>query len=72
MKNRNPNLPKQTELSDPDLVHTHIALRAYQLYKARGFLNGFDLQDWLQAERETLEQPEAFFLLLRSDPCLAL
>jgi hypothetical protein len=29
-----------------------IAARAYQLYEARGRQDGFDLQDWLQAEKE--------------------
>jgi hypothetical protein len=29
-----------------------IAARAYQLYLARGGQSGFELDDWLQAERE--------------------
>jgi hypothetical protein len=29
-----------------------IALRAYGLYIARGYENGHDVEDWLQAERE--------------------
>ena len=56
MKNQNPNFPEETELSDTDLLRRHIAGRAYQLYEAGGCLDGFDLQDWLQAEREVLEQ----------------
>ena len=52
MKNQNPNLPEETESSDTALLRR----RAYQLYEARGCLDGFDLQDWLQAEREVLEQ----------------
>ena len=61
MKNQDPNLSEETELSDTDLSRRHIALRAYQLYEERGYVDGFDLQDWLQAEREILgqvEQPE--------------
>jgi hypothetical protein len=61
MKNQTPNFPEETELSDTDLLRRHIARRAYQLYEARGSVDGFDLQDWLQAEREILgevEQPE--------------
>jgi Protein of unknown function (DUF2934) len=61
MKNQNPNFPEETELSDTDLLRRRIARRAYQLYEGRGCLDGFDLQDWLQAEREILgevEQPE--------------
>jgi hypothetical protein len=29
-----------------------IAMRAFELYQARGGLHGRDVQDWLQAERE--------------------
>lgn len=29
-----------------------IEQRAYQIYAARGAVHGFDLEDWLQAERE--------------------
>jgi len=58
MKNESPNSPEQTQLSDPDLQRRHIVLRAYQLYEARGCLDGFDLQDWLQAEREIFGQVE--------------
>ena len=56
MKNQNPNSPEETELSDTALLHRLFARRAYQLYEARGCLDGFDVQDWLQAEREVLEQ----------------
>jgi hypothetical protein len=61
MNNQTPNFPEETELSDTDLLRRRIALRAYELYEGRGCLDGFDLQDWLQAEREILgevEQPE--------------
>ncbi len=61
MKNQNPKVSEETELSDTDLLRRRIALRAYQLYEDRGYVNGFDVQDWLQAEREVLgqvEQPE--------------
>jgi Protein of unknown function (DUF2934) len=33
-------------------IHSHIRRRAYELYETRGCLEGFDLEDWLQAERE--------------------
>ena len=56
MKNQNPNSPEETELSDTALMRRLFARRAYQLYEARGCLDGFDLQDWLQAEREVLKQ----------------
>ena len=56
MKNQNPNSPEETKLSDTALLRRLFARRAYQLYEGRGCLDGFDLQDWLQAEREVLEQ----------------
>ncbi len=31
-----------------------IATRAYQLFVARGGRHGYDIEDWLQAERELL------------------
>lgn len=40
------------------VLHERIALRAYQLYEARGSIDGFDLEDWLEAEQEVLSQLE--------------
>ncbi len=31
-----------------------IARRAYEIYTARGGTHGYDIEDWLQAERELL------------------
>jgi len=56
MKNENPNFPEERQLSDTDLLRSRIELRAHELYESRGCLEGFDLQDWLQAEREVLAQ----------------
>jgi len=36
-------------------IHRLIARRAYLLFSARGFTDGHDLDDWLQAESEILE-----------------
>ena len=36
--------------SDP--VRSEVANRAYKIYCERGRQDGFDVQDWLQAERE--------------------
>jgi len=58
MKNQAPNFLEAAELSDIALLRRLFARRAYQLYEARGCLDGFDLQDWLQAEREILGQVE--------------
>jgi len=44
-------MTKEARWLDKELV-ARIAGRAYWLYEARGRRDGFDLQDWLQAERE--------------------
>jgi len=38
------------------ITQEEIAQRAYALYEARGRGDGHDLDDWLEAERELLEQ----------------
>ncbi len=38
-------------------THQEIAARAYQLYLERGRQNGYDVDDWLQAEYELMELP---------------
>jgi predicted acyl esterase len=35
---------------DPDLRRRMISEAAYHLYEARGYADGYDLDDWLQAE----------------------
>jgi len=37
-------------------MRDQIAQRAYQLYEARGRVEGYDVQDWLQAEDELLTE----------------
>ncbi len=61
---RDPELSRQDIVSDeapyqPPSVNEHtapvdeeIAQRAYELYLARGGAHGFDLEDWLEAERQ--------------------
>jgi hypothetical protein len=36
-----------------------IAQRAYEIYLARGHVNGFDREDWLRAEHELKNPPSA-------------
>jgi hypothetical protein len=38
---------------DVDSLSDHIRARAYQLFEGRGRQPGRELDDWLQAERET-------------------
>jgi hypothetical protein len=42
--------------ADSQDIHASITARAYALYKERGSRQGYDLQDWLDAEREILIQ----------------
>ena len=45
--------------SDPESferLNERIRIRAYELYEQRGRADGFEAQDWLQAEEEVMEQ----------------
>lgn len=44
----------QTPLSDD--LRTRIAARAYSFYERRGYEDGFDFEDWLEAERRILAE----------------
>jgi len=50
-----PRLVSATSVSSR-LTDTDIAKRAFELYCDRGRQNGYDVEDWLQAERELLEK----------------
>ena len=43
----------------PTLTRADIARRAYDLFLARGCEHGYDVEDWLRAERELTEAPRA-------------
>jgi hypothetical protein len=49
-------------------TNSDIATRAFELYCARGFEDGHDIQDWLQAERELREAKAALQVRLRRAP----
>jgi hypothetical protein len=38
----------------PSDLESAIRLRAYELYAQRGYIEGFEKEDWLTAEREVL------------------
>ena len=38
-------------------THAEIAVRAYALYVQRGRIEGYDKDDWLQAEYELMQLP---------------
>jgi hypothetical protein len=46
-------LPPSSFPNEPD--GTDVALRAYEIYESKGCVDGADLDDWLQAERELKE-----------------
>ncbi len=39
--------------------YAEVALRAYEIYLARGAASGSDLDDWLEAERQLCGSPSA-------------
>ena len=50
-KTSQPRLIKTAESSD---IESRIRNRAFQLYEQRGSVDGFALEDWIQAEAEVL------------------
>jgi Protein of unknown function (DUF2934) len=44
------------KLLTPEDLHQQIMRRAYELYEQRGKVHGFDIDDWLQAEAEILDE----------------
>ena len=50
-KSRKPRSPKPAQPND---IEERIRRRAYELYEQRGRIEGFALDDWLQAEGEIL------------------
>ena len=56
MKSTDQERPNQPRKAPIDLQE-EVRRRAYQLYEQRGMLDGFELEDWLQAEAEVLDNP---------------
>ena len=54
-KSREPRSRKPKPVSNPE---ERIRLRAYELYEQRGRIDGFALDDWLQAEAEIRGVPK--------------
>jgi len=52
--NSNPQNGSSRNGSSPLDVDAAIRLRAYELYAQRGYVEGFEKEDWLTAEREVL------------------
>jgi len=37
-----------------EIIQSAVAKRAYQIFETRGYKHGFDLEDWMSAEKELL------------------
>jgi len=49
-----PTPKKKKTPSTADEIENAIRRRAYELYEERGYVDGFELEDWAQAEAELL------------------
>ena len=45
-------MPGVVAMTTPVVTETEISRLAYQIYQARGGVNGSPLEDWLEAERQ--------------------
>jgi Protein of unknown function (DUF2934) len=57
----NPQIPASPTETQPtkspfDLLQEQIRIRAFELYELRGREDGHDLDDWLHAESEIVQQ----------------
>jgi hypothetical protein len=60
--NSKPRKPRSTKTTRPNHTEERIRLKAYETYERRGRVDGFALDDWLQAEAEvvgTTKKPKA-------------
>lgn len=60
--NSKPRKPRLARTARPSHDEERIRLKAYELYEQRGRVDGFALDDWLQAEAEVLgaqKQPKS-------------
>ena len=46
---------QQSTNANEDRLQDQIRTRAYELYEARGYADGHDVEDWYQAEDELLD-----------------
>ena len=57
MKPQMPTLPTETRATEsPVDIQEQVRRRAFELYEQRGREGGHDLDDWLQAESELVQQ----------------
>jgi hypothetical protein len=51
---KSPLVGRESRTAEAHPTSEEIELRAYQIYVERGCVDGHDVDDWLQAEREAL------------------
>jgi hypothetical protein len=57
MKPQMPTLPTETRATEsPVDIQGQVRRRAFELYEQHGREDGHDLEDWLQAESELVQQ----------------
>jgi hypothetical protein len=57
MKPQMPTLPTETRATEsPVDIQEQVRRRAFELYEQHGREDGHDLEDWLQAESELVQQ----------------
>ena len=47
---------RKTDTVELSMARDQIALRAYELFTARGYQHGHDVEDWLRAEAELAQR----------------
>jgi hypothetical protein len=52
MQPQDPTFAEEMTRRNTETLQDEIARRAYELYEARGYVDGFDVEDWLQAEQD--------------------
>ena len=52
MQPQDPTFAEAMTRRNREDLQDEIARRAYELYEARGYVDGFDVEDWLQAEQD--------------------
>jgi len=52
MERQDRNFAEEMTRRNAESLDDEIARRAYELYEARGYVDGFDVDDWLQAEQD--------------------
>ena len=54
MRPQDPKFAEEMIRRNLEALKDEIARRAYELYEARGYVDGFDIKDWLQAEQDIM------------------